>query len=98
MTRRDLVARITRQTGLKQEDVRNVVQLTLDGITAELGAGRGIEFRNFGVFDIVVRKPRVGRNPKKPEQTVQIRKRVGVKFKPGKIMRKHLVKLNPDEL
>jgi nucleoid DNA-binding protein len=95
MTKRDVVIRIARQTNLKQRDVMQVVQLTLDTITKELAAGRGIEFRNFGVFEVMVRKPRVGRNPNAPKKTVEIPERVVVKFKPGKIMRHRVVKLDP---
>ena len=60
----------------------------------DLFAG-GIEFRNFGVFEVMVRKPRVGRNPNAPRKTVEIPERVVVKFKPGKIMRQRVMKLDP---
>jgi nucleoid DNA-binding protein len=98
MTKRDLVVRIARQTNLKQRDVMEVVQLTLDTIVNELAAGRGIEFRNFGVFEVMVRKPRVGRNPNEPKKTVNIPERVVVKFKPGKVMRKLVSKLKPGQV
>ena len=94
MTKRDLVVRIARRANLKQRDVMNVLQLSLDTITNELAAGRGIEFRNFGVFEVVERKPRVGRNPNSPSKTVQIPERKVVKFKPGKVMRETVLKLS----
>ena len=97
MTKRDLTVRIARQTGLKQRDVMNVVQKALDIITAELAANRGIEFRNFGVFEITTRKSRIGRNPNAPEKTVRIPERKVVKFKPGKIMREKVLKLPPEK-
>lgn len=86
MTKRDLAVRISRQTGLKQSEIMHVIQLTLDTITTELAGGRGVEFRNFGVFEVIARKPRIGRNPNAPSDTVMIPERVVVKFKPGKIM------------
>lgn len=98
MTKRDLVVRISRQTGLNQRDVMNVVQLALDTITNELAAGRGVEFRNFGVFELKVRKPRIGRNPNSPRRTVEIPERVVVKFKPGKVMSERVLKLDPEHL
>ena len=98
MTKRDLVVRIARQTNLKQRDVREIIQRTLDTVTEELAAGRGIEFRNFGVFEIMVRKPRVGRNPNEPQKTVNIPERVVVKFKPGKIMCELVSKLKPEQV
>jgi len=98
MTKRDLVVRIARQTGLNQNDVMDVLQLALDTISNELAVGRGIEFRNFGVFELKVRQPRVGRNPNAPTNTVQIPERVVVKFKPGKIMRSQVDKLDPSQI
>ena len=67
MTKRDLVVRIARETDLVQNDVAGIVQKVLDYITEELIAGRSIELRNFGVFEIKVRKERKGRNPNKPQ-------------------------------
>ncbi|OGV69443.1 MAG: integration host factor subunit beta [Lentisphaerae bacterium RIFOXYB12_FULL_65_16] len=93
MTKRDLVVRIARQTGLKQRDVMTVVQKALDIVTDELARERGVEFRNFGVFEVAGRKARVGRNPRSPSQSVKIPKRKVVKFKPGKVMRERVMKL-----
>jgi nucleoid DNA-binding protein len=87
LTKRELVAQIAAETGLTQNDVFNVVQRTLDGIIDALGAGRHVEFREFGVFEVTTRKARIGRNPNKPEDVVVIPTRRVVKFKPGKRMR-----------
>ena len=98
MTKRDLVVRVARQANMKQSDVMDIIQLTLDTITEELAEGHNIEFRNFGVFEVLTRKARVGRNPNSPRQTVKIPERAVVKFKPGKEMRKLVVKINPKDL
>jgi len=98
MTKRDLVVRVARQANMKQSDVMDIIQLTLDTITEELAEGRNIEFRNFGVFEVLTRKARVGRNPNSPKQEVKIPERAVVKFKPGKEMRKLVVKINPKDL
>ena len=87
MTKRDLVVRIAEETGLIQQDVYNVIQKTLDYIVESLNKGETVEFRNFGVFEVRERKPRIGRNPNRPEQVVTIPSRKVVKFKPGKIMK-----------
>jgi len=80
-TKRDLVIRISNDTGLIQQDVMAVVQKTLDYITEALIAGKNVELRNFGVFEVKLRKPRVGRNPNDPAKDVQIPARAVVKFK-----------------
>ncbi len=95
MTKRDLVVRIATETGLNQRDVTTVVQRTLDHILEELGAGRGVELRNFGVFTLKTRKKRIGRNPNEPTNEVEIPERIVVKFKPGKIMKEKVSKLKP---
>lgn len=87
LTKRDLVVRISTETGLVQQDVYGVIQKTLDYIVEALEKGENVEFRNFGVFEVRTRKQRIGRNPGKPEDVVTIPERKVVKFKPGKIMR-----------
>ena len=86
MTKRDLVVKIAAATNLIQSDVASY-------IAEELVSGRNIELRNFGVFEIKVRKSRKGRNPNKPEVTVAIPERVVVKFRAGKELRERIAKL-----
>jgi nucleoid DNA-binding protein len=80
--------RIAEETGLIQQDVFAVLQKSLDYIVEALAKGDNVEFRNFGVFALKTRKARIGRNPKKPQNTVMIPERKVVKFKPGRIMKK----------
>ena len=56
---------------------------TLDCISDALAEGHTVELRNFGVFDVVTRKARVGRNPKNPTVTVQIPPKKTVWFRPS---------------
>ncbi len=95
MTKRDLVTRISEKTGLAQGDVANVVQQTFDGIIDSLSKGDGVELRNFGVFEVRFRKPRIGRNPSDPAKQYPIPARAVVKFKAGKEMKEMVMKLAP---
>ena len=97
MTKRDLVMRISEDTGLVQAQVLNIVQRTLDCISAALAKGETVELRNFGIFDVKFRKARMGRNPNEPGKDVQIPARAIVKFKAGKEMRDEVMKLTPGE-
>jgi nucleoid DNA-binding protein len=97
MTKRDLVVRISEETKLVQQDVLNVVQKTLDYIGEAVSSGTKVELRNFGVFEVKVRKARVGRNPNSPAADVRIPPRAVVKFKPGKEMREAVLQLTPSE-
>ena len=95
MTKRDLVVKIARETGFIQNDVAEVVQKTLDYIAEDLIAGNTIELRNFGVFEIKVRKSRKGRNPNQPKNEVIIPERAVGKFRAGKELKEAGEKLNP---
>ncbi len=90
LTKRDIVLSIYEKTDFAQKEVRETVQLTLDAIVEALSQGRNVELRNFGVFEVQVRKSRVGRNPNKPETDVVIPTRAVVKFKSGKELKNKL--------
>lgn len=92
MTKRDLVMRIAKETGLIQQDVFAVLQKTLDYIVESLAKGENVEFRNFGVFEVRIRKSRIGRNPNQPSHIVTIPTRKVVKFKMGRIMKALVMK------
>jgi nucleoid DNA-binding protein len=92
-TKRELVVKIAKETGLTQLEVKEVVQRLLDSITDSLAAGNTIELRNFGIFKPVKRKARVGRNPNNPSVEVQIPAKWIADFKPGKIMKERISKI-----
>src|SRR6516165_1464388 len=95
LTKRDLVVRISDETGLNQHQVLDIVQKTLDHVAQALAHGEKVELRNFGVFEVKVRRARVGRNPNAPATDVPIPERSVVKFKPGKEMRAEVIKIPP---
>ncbi len=94
MTKRDLVVEISKETGYIQSDVAVIVQKTLDSLAQNLIKGETIELRNFGVFEIRVRKSRKGRNPNKPTNEVVIPERAIVKFRAGKELKQAVEQLD----
>lgn len=98
LTKRQIILDIFEKTGLQQKDVQRVVQMTLDAMARALSKGQDVEFRNFGMLRIQVRKPRVARNPKRPQRDVLIPKRAVIKFKPGKELKESLSRLNLERL
>ncbi len=90
LTKREIVVSISSKTGLVQSDVFDVVQQTLDHVVEALSKGDNIELRNFGVFEVKLTKPRVGRNPNQPGSSFVIPARATVKFKSGKIMKERV--------
>ena len=95
ITKRDLVVRISNETGLTQQQVFDVVQKTLDAVTLDLAQGNTVVMRNFGTFEVRQTKAKVGRNPKDPGKDVPIPPRAVVKFKPGKEMKEKVARILP---
>ena len=87
MTKKDIVLKVAEKTGVKQQDVKKVVQGSLDCIVESLSAGETVELRNFGVFKVKSRRGRMGRNPRTGQQVPVEPKKVAV-FKPGLVMKK----------
>lgn len=89
MTKKDIVLKITDMTGIKQVDVKKVVQKTFDVIIESLIRSEKVELRNFGVFKIKERRARFGRNPRTGE-SVPVPPRKVVVFKPGLEMKQKI--------
>lgn len=92
ITKKKLVQIISQELGLHPNDVRNVIQAFLDRMTDYLANGDRLEFRDFGVFEIVERKQKIGRNPKNAGVPIVIPARSAVKFTAGKKMKKMIEK------
>ena len=88
VTKKKLINSISQEKGIHPNDVRNVIQAFLDKMTDSLSEGNRLEFRDFGVFEVVERKPKIGRNPKNASVPILIPARNAVKFTPGKKMRR----------
>ena len=86
VTKKDLVEKITEKRKMKRHDVKTICQDFLDQIIIELRKGNRLEFRDFGVFEIKERSPRIAQNPKTMQKVTVPAKRA-VKFKVGRLMR-----------
>ena len=86
VTKKDLIDRISDQTRIKRIDVKKTVQEFLDQVVKELERGNRLEFRDFGVFEVKHRAPRIAQNPKTLER-VDVPAKKTVKFKVGRLMR-----------
>ena len=58
-TKKDLIDWIADETGQKRTTVKRTVQCFLNKVIDELSRGNRLEFRDFGVFEIRDRAPRV---------------------------------------
>ena len=90
MSKEKLVTLISQEKEIHPNDVRHVIQAFLDKATDYLAEGYRLEFRDFGVFEVIERKQKIGRNPKKPEEEIIIPPRRIAKWFPGKKMRQQI--------
>jgi integration host factor subunit beta len=89
LSKRTMTERIAAKAGIPIHLAQEVIQDFLDLIVAELSQGHRIEFRDFGVFQTVTRKPRTALNPRTLEK-VPVSSRVVVKFKAGRMLRERV--------
>jgi nucleoid DNA-binding protein len=85
VTKKEIVRTISDKTGLTQLQIKEIVQLTFEGIVETLLEDGRVELRNFGVFQVKTRKARQARNPRTGRQ-VSVPAKSVVVFKPGKGM------------
>jgi integration host factor subunit beta len=93
VTKKEIVKQISDQLGLTQLKTKEIVQKAFDAITDTLLSERRIELRNFGVFEVKLRKARRARNPRTGER-VDVGPKYVVTFKPGKEMEERVRRLD----
>lgn len=90
MNKSDLINLVAaRLPNLAFKDVELIVNRIFDGMTDALSKGNRIEIRGFGSFEIRVRGPRAGRNPKTGEK-VEVNLRRVPFFKVGKELKERI--------
>ena len=92
-TKKEIVKRIAEHTALTQVQTKEVVQRSFDAIIDAIVEEGRIELRNFGVFEVKLRRPRKARNPRTGDKVSVPAKNV-VTFKPGRIMEERVARLD----
>jgi len=95
VTKRELVVKISDETGLTQQLVFEVVRLTMDAISDALANGDSVVLRKFGAFQVKESKAKIGRNPKNPSKPVKIPPRATVRFKAANALKERVEPLLP---
>jgi integration host factor subunit beta len=100
VTKKEIVKQISEKIeGLTQLKTKEIVQMTFDAIVDTLikDEDHRIELRNFGVFEVKLRKPRKARNPRTGAK-VDVPAKCVVTFKPGKEMEDRVRQIPLEEL
>jgi integration host factor subunit beta len=93
VTKKEMAKAIAEDMGLTQIQAKEIVQKVFDGITETLLHEGRIELRNFGVFEVKKRKPRLARNPRTGAK-VKVPAKMVVTFKPGREMEERVGQLH----
>jgi len=96
MTKKDIANAIARTADIPALQAKEIVQKTMDAITATLLAERRIELRGFGVFEVKKRAARNARNPRTGEK-VFVPEQLVVKFVPGSEMQTRIQSLETQQ-
>lgn len=89
ITKKDMAERISRHCDVSPSESLKMFQFVLDEISAALVRGDRMEFRDFGVFETIRRRPRMALNPKTLVK-VPVAERVVVRFKPGRLLKQEV--------
>lgn len=86
VTRKDICSKIAEDLNLEPELVDDIILNFFDAFKKVILAGDKIELRNFGVFQMLTRQAKVGRNLKTNEP-INLPARRYLSFKAGKEMK-----------
>jgi integration host factor subunit beta len=89
MVKSQMITLLAQQLKMTHKDAEAAVDAVFDSIARSLVAGRRVELRGFGSFDIKERRERTGRNPKTGASVAIEAKRV-LFFKMGLALRRRV--------
>ena len=83
MVKAEIVKKVAEALSIRDPEALSVVNATLDAVKQTVVRHGRLEIRDFGVFLVKLRKPRVGRNPRDKKE-YPIKERRVVTFKMGR--------------
>ena len=89
LTRKELAEVVADQLGYSRSSCTKIVDSFFNSMKSSLMAGEPIKIVHFGTFSLRDKNPRNGRNPRTGE-SILIKKRQMVSFKPSKILREQV--------
>ena len=97
MVRSELLQKVCNQhPTLLRKDVEKILEVIFNEISEALSRGENVEIRGFGTYKRIIRKARLGRNPKN-SQLVQIPEKNAIRWKMSKTFFNRLNKSFTDD-
>lgn len=87
MNKAQLVASMAEKSGLTKKDAEAALNAFMKSVEESLVGGDKVSLVGFGTFDVRERKARQGRNPRNPEQVIEIPASKAPVFKAGKALK-----------
>ncbi|MCT4565959.1 MAG: HU family DNA-binding protein [Maledivibacter sp.] len=87
MNKAQLVSSMAEKSGLTKKDAEAALNAFMKSVEESLVGGEKVSLVGFGTFDVRERKARQGRNPRNPEQVIEIPASKAPVFKAGKALK-----------
>jgi len=87
LNKQELIKEVAAKSNLTNKDAESAVNGTIGAIEAALVKGEKVQLIGFGTFETRTRKARKGRNPRKPDEVMDIPASKAPVFKAGKALK-----------
>lgn len=87
MNKAELIAVVAEKTGFTKKESESAVNAFIGSVEDALVNGEKVQLIGFGTFETRERKARQGRNPRKPDETIEIPASTAPVFKAGKALK-----------
>ncbi len=92
MNKAELITKMAEKSQLTKKDTELALNSFIETVEDTLASGEKVQLVGFGTFEVRDRKPRQGRNPRNPEQVIQIPASKAPVFKAGKTLKEKVNK------
>lgn len=87
MNKTELIAAVAEKSGFTKKNAEMGINAILNVVEETLVKDEKVQLIGFGIFEVRERAAREGRNPRNPEETVQIAASRAPVFKAGKALK-----------
>jgi len=84
MNKAELVASMAEKANMTKKDAETALNAFIEAVSEALAKGDKVQLVGFGTFEVRDRKAREGRNPRNPEEVINIPASKAPVFKAGK--------------
>lgn len=87
MNKAELVTSMAEKANMTKKDAEIALNAFIDTVSEALAKGEKVQLVGFGTFEVRHRKAREGRNPRNPEEVIQIPASKAPVFRAGKSLK-----------